>query len=500
MIRHRWACIAFFFVFFVVSLVYIDPYISKAETEKEKNRKSDNSSALVMKTIAENDRVISRFEDEEGNLTYADDLRYAFKTVTKTPTGEYEAYFDEQGKPAKNTSGYYGVLREYDEKEKTEKITYLGENNQIIMTVEGFAIICRKYNESGIVIVDLFFDERGEPVCTSSYGYGKQFEYYEDGRIRMITYLNSTEEPMMTGLGYASVIRQYYPENDPHGGKVKYEFYYDENGDPVSALLGEYVIKYEYDTNGNIAVITYLGADGNQIINSAGYASIKRTYLQNNYIATEQYYDIDGNPVALARGEYGIRRDTPGKIIFLDQKGETKFNVKYLLYNNPRLVILASLVIVIFSAISEKRINLFLMIFYIICIIYMTLLYRETDSTSKRLAFFRSYSQLLSNAGIRAGIIKNIWLFIPIGTVIFKLFQQKSAIFIAFAISILIELLQYWLKNGFFEPDDIISNSLGGIIGFYAGRSLTELKKTFQSRLKRSRVYTLSATSSKHES
>ena len=154
MIRHKGACIAFFLVLFVVSVVYIDPYTGETEPEEGRNRSLVNSSALVMKTIAEKDRVITRFEDADGNLTYADDLRYAFKTVTKTSTGEYEAYFDEQGKPAKNTSGYYGVLRQYDEKNKTEKITYYGENNQVIMTVEGFAVICQKYDESGNVIVD----------------------------------------------------------------------------------------------------------------------------------------------------------------------------------------------------------------------------------------------------------------------------------------------------------------------------------------------------------
>lgn len=363
MIRHKGACIAFFLVLFVVSVVYIDPYTGETEPEEGRNRSLVNSSALVMKTIAEKDRVITRFEDADGNLTYADDLRYAFKTVTKTSTGEYEAYFDEQGKPAKNTSGYYGVLRQYDEKNKTEKITYYGENNQVIMTVEGFAVICQKYDESGNVIVDYYYDERGEPVCTSSYGYGKRFDYYEDGRIKRITYLSHTGEPMMTGLGYASVVRQYYSEDDPRKGKVKYEFYYDENGAPASASLGEYGVKKEYDANGNIAVITYLGADGNQIVNSAGYASIKRTFLQNNYIATEQYYDMDGNPVALASGEYGIRRDTPGKTIFLDREGKTSFNVKNLLYNNPRLVILASLVVVIFSAMAEKHIYILLLLF-----------------------------------------------------------------------------------------------------------------------------------------
>ena len=131
---------------------------------------------------------------------------------------------------------------------------------------------------------------------------------------------------------------------------------------------------------------------------------------------------------------------------------------------------------------------------------YMTLLYRENESTSRYLTFFRSYSQLLSDAGIRAGILKNIWLFLPLGTIIFKLYPNRSAIFIPIALSVLIELLQYWLKIGFFEPDDIISNSLGSIIGFYAGSLLTELKKKYQSRLNKSRVYTLLSTSSKQES
>ena len=67
MIRHKGACIAFFLVLFVVSVVYIDPYTGETEPEEGRNRSLVNSSALVMKTIAEKDRVITRFEDADGN-------------------------------------------------------------------------------------------------------------------------------------------------------------------------------------------------------------------------------------------------------------------------------------------------------------------------------------------------------------------------------------------------------------------------------------------------
>ena len=84
-----------------------------------------------------------------------------------------------------------------------------------------------------------------------------------------------------------------------------------------------------------------------------------------------------------------------------------------------------------------------------------------------------SYRNIFTNSDGRADIIRNIWLFIPFGAILYKLCPHIKVLLIPFVLSVAIETIQYYTSMGFCELDDIISNSLGGCIGFYTGK-LTE--------------------------
>ena len=75
----------------------------------------------------------------------------------------------------------------------------------------------------------------------------------------------------------------------------------------------------------------------------------------------------------------------------------------------------------------------------------------------------------------RADILKNIWLFIPLGAILYKLYPHKRILIVLFLLSITIELAQYFTETGFCEFDDVVSNSLGGAIGYGAGMLLNPL-------------------------
>jgi len=65
-------------------------------------------------------------------------------------------------------------------------------------------------------------------------------------------------------------------------------------------------------------------------------------------------------------------------------------------------------------------------------------------------------------------MILNAVIFVPLGIyigVLFKRWTYGKKIFLFFNISLLIEGLQFILKVGAFDTTDIITNSLGGIIG-----------------------------------
>ena len=55
----------------------------------------------------------------------------------------------------------------------------------------------------------------------------------------------------------------------------------------------------------------------------------------------------------------------------------------------------------------------------------------------------------------------NVLLFVPLGMLL-----NKKALIIAPVISLFIEILQLLMCRGVFDVDDIISNSIGAVIGF----------------------------------
>ena len=59
----------------------------------------------------------------------------------------------------------------------------------------------------------------------------------------------------------------------------------------------------------------------------------------------------------------------------------------------------------------------------------------------------------------------NIWLFVPLGAILYKLFHMWEIIAIPIAVTLVIETLQIVYGIGAFELTDIIANSMGGMIG-----------------------------------
>ena len=76
---------------------------------------------------------------------------------------------------------------------------------------------------------------------------------------------------------------------------------------------------------------------------------------------------------------------------------------------------------------------------------------------------------LISNGKMDAGeIISNVVIFVPLGIyagVLFKRWTLGNKLCFFFLVSLLLEGLQFFLRIGAFDITDIISNTLGGIIG-----------------------------------
>ena len=404
------------------------------------------------------------YVDDDGNITYAADKHYATLIKTKSGNTMLEEYFDATGKPALQNLGHFALLHEYDTDGQDVKITYLGADHKPVMIRSGYAIAVRIFNSSGLVQTELYYDTEGLATETPMMAYGCLKEYNESGRNIKITYLNRDHEPAMSGQGFAIMRRSYY-ETDDLVGLVKDEFYYNENDQPIKLSLGQYGILKEYDEYGRVISITYLDADGNSIINYDGFTTLKRTYNEDDSIKTELYYDIKGNPIALSEGQYGYRYEN-GSTAYIDSKGNDLFNLRIFLHSHSIGVILICIFVVILSLVINRNMNIGLLFLYIIFIIYMTLLCRNVGAPNYNLTLFWSYKQFFINDGLRWEIIYNIILFIPLGSILYQLFPRYRALLFVFIMSVLVEIIQLFSGIGLCELDDLISNGLGGIVGF----------------------------------
>ena len=91
--------------------------------------------------------------------------------------------------------------------------------------------------------------------------------------------------------------------------------------------------------------------------------------------------------------------------------------------------------------------------------------------------------------GIRTGswylffwnVIGNICVFVPFGVFLPKLFVKCKNIFLtilfSFEVSLCVEIVQLVTKVGSFDVDDLLLNTLGGLVGFLLITLYTWLQK-----------------------
>lgn len=118
-----------------------------------------------------------------------------------------------------------------------------------------------------------------------------------------------------------------------------------------------------------------------------------------------------------------------------------------------------------------RRIALSLLIPYLFLTLVATVITR-TSTTEARLVLepFRTYRQYFTDEFTWFEIRANILLFIPIGFLLPIVIKKPVWLppIIGIGISIIIELIQLITHRGLCETDDVISNTIGFLIGFAA--------------------------------
>ena len=433
------------------------------------------SSELQVKETVEKNVTSTSYVNSDGDITDAIDLGYATVQRMRNANGQVteEFYLDAAGNPVERYGEYCGISYEYNDGDIV--IRYLGADKQQIMLSSGYSAIVRTLM-NGKATDDFYYDLNMQPVqCTGGY-YGLHREYDEQGLNCAITYLDVNGQPVICTSGYT--IKMYQRDSD---GTVIGERYFDTEGKPVKSSLGQYGELYQRDEQGRISQITYLGADGNPTPTTAGYTILKRTYHRDGTADTDMYFDADGNPMALSKGQYGIKRSDKVNLL-LDKNGHVMLCVDNLLKGFPCMVVVFGCVVCLLMIVLPKGLSVVLTIAYVAFILYETLMFRETGDARTNFVLFSYAGKFLKEQSVRVGVINNIWLFIPLGTRMYRWFQKKWVLLIPFVMSVAIETTQYITGLGIAEFDDVFGNTMGGWIGVLVAWTWLNRKMSLKNR------------------
>lgn len=423
------------------------------------------SSNLLEKESACNGIVRIDYVSHSGKITYAADKHYATITREYSESGELleERYYNEFGEPTPQSEGYFGIRYLYDISDSTVTLIYIDRNGEPFETKWGYAR--KTFKDTGGVKSERYYSSKDVPIKSVEGCYGIVRYYNSVGQATKIVFVDQNMEPMLNARGYAVEKYTYNSKN-----KIQSIRYFDVNEKQSCLETGEYGIYYDYNSDGTEVKRTFIDKTGQPISSALGYASIIQSFYSDGSVDTEMYLDREGNPIKLNNGQYGVKH-LAGGTIPLSAAGRPIIRLSTLISYFPVIVLIVALGICFLLVLLPNKAKLVVFIVYQLFILAVTLLRKQSDC-GKSLELFWSYQHFFVNKVYRLEILNNIWLFVPLGTGLYKRSGAMRVFLYGACLSILIEGMQYVFNLGFFEWDDIISNIVGTIIGYYIALTL----------------------------
>lgn len=135
------------------------------------------------------------------------------------------------------------------------------------------------------------------------------------------------------------------------------------------------------------------------------------------------------------------------------------------LYFKIGIVCIVAIALIIFIRKVKCIKPKYMLVAYGLGILYFTILNRIGVLSGVDTPFFWS----LENIGTLANIVNkfnNTMLFIPLGAILYRMLPKWRAVLIGIGLSVAIEVTQLITTIGACEFNDLVSNSLGTVIGF----------------------------------
>lgn len=431
------------------------------ETQFESERKEGAlSSNLLERETACNGVVMTDYFSRSGQKTYAADKHYATIMREYGERGELleERYYNEFGEPTSQPAGYFGIRYLYDIADSTVTLIYIDQNGEPFETKWGYAR--KTCKDTGSMESERYYSSKEIPVKSVDGCYGIVRYYNNVEQAIKVVFVDQNMEPMLNARGYAIEKRTYNAKN-----KIQSIRYFDVDEKQLPLETGEYGIYYNYNSDGTEVKRTYIDETGQPISNALGYTSIVQSFYSDGSVNTEMYMDAEGNPIESNKGQCGVKH-LAGGTIPLSATGKPIIRLSTLISYFPVVVLIVALGICLLQVFLPNKAKIVMAIIYQLFILAITLLRKQSDY-GESFTLFWSYRNFFVNNLYRLEILNNIWLFVPLGAGLYKRTGAMYVFLYGTCLSILIEGMQYVLNLGFFEWDDIISNVVGTIIGYY---------------------------------
>ena len=138
------------------------------------------------------------------------------------------------------------------------------------------------------------------------------------------------------------------------------------------------------------------------------------------------------------------------------------------------------------SASAKTKAVFILLLFYVILVLYYTVLKRSADFYVAKFELFWSYEKWLAGEWqLGWEILGNIGMFVPFGfllTAVLSFWKKPYFMMVTVAgalFSCVIEGFQLTLMRGMFEYDDIVNNTLGAVLGYLLYKLVEKLTKKY---------------------
>ena len=131
-----------------------------------------------------------------------------------------------------------------------------------------------------------------------------------------------------------------------------------------------------------------------------------------------------------------------------------------------------------------KLVWIFFIIMYIYIVIGITILSRSESGT--QFVSFELFRTFRNTFTARKQIYENIIMFVPYAILLYGLSERFRRLWVALLMgmfsSLLIEVVQWTTHTGYFEVDDILTNTIGMLVGYVLAFLVWKAKEKIRTR------------------